>query len=103
MNRSVSLLLTLLLSSMVFAGMATAQGQVSGSGKILSLPAETAAYCHMTFPAARDNDLSRGHPDFVDGAVYSVDHYRRCDYDPLGIDEITQSRVNLGGTYGETE
>jgi len=104
MKRSVSLLSNLLLSSTLFWGVPTAQGEILGPGEIVKVPAENAAYCHMKFPAMHENSLSLAYPVFDDGAVHTVDFYGSCDYDPLGIEEIrTQRRVILRGIYEEGE
>ncbi len=104
MKKSVSLWSNLLLAFTLFWGVGTVQGEVLDSGEILRVPAENAAYCHMKFPAMREDSLSWAHPVFDDGAVYAVDFYGSCDHDPLGIDEIkAQRRVILRGIYGEGE
>jgi hypothetical protein len=103
MKKSVSLLSNLLLSSALFCG-GVAMAQELGSGAILRVPDANAAYCHMKFPAVREDSLSWAHPVFDDGAVHAVDFYGSCDYDPLGIDELrTQRRVIFGGIYGDGE
>ena len=61
-EKSVSLLSHLLLSSTLFWGVPMAQGEVLDSGEILRVPAESASYCHMTFPAMREDSLSWAHP-----------------------------------------
>jgi hypothetical protein len=102
MKKSGALLSSLLLSATLFGGVTTAQEL--GAGAILRVPDANAAYCHMKFPAMREDSLSWAHPVFDDGAVHAVDFYGSCDYDPLGIDEIkAQRRVILRGIYGEGE
>ena len=102
MKKSGALLSSLLLSATLFGGVTTAQEL--GAGAILRVPDANAAYCHMKFPAMREDSLSWAHPVFDDGAVHAVDFYGSCDHDPFGIDEIkTERRVRLRGIYGDGE
>ena len=102
MKKTGALVFGLVLSSALFGGAAMAQEL--GAGEVLRVPVEAAAYCHMKFPAIREDSLSWANPVFDEGAVHAIDVYGSCDYDPLGIDEIkAQRRVILRGIYGEGE
>ena len=104
MKKSVSLLSNLLLSSTLFWGVPLAHGEEIGSEESLKVPAVSADYCHMQFPAMREDSLSWARPVFEENAVNSVDFYGSCDHDPLGIDEIkTQRRVTFREIYGDSE
>ena len=104
MKTSVSLMFNVLVASMLFLVVPTAQSQDLGSGAILKVPAEGGAYCHMKYPAMLEDSLSWTHPVFDDGTVSTVDYYGSCDHDPFGIDEIkTERRVIFGGIYGDGE
>ena len=98
MKKSVSLLCNLLLSSTLFWGVPSAEAQEI----ISSVPAGTTDYCHLQFPAMREDSLSWERPvlDSTTGSV--VDFYGPCDYDPLGVDEIrVQRRVILRGHFDD--
>jgi hypothetical protein len=54
---------------------------------------EAVAYCHLKFPAIREDTLYSDHPvlkDPRDGDF--IDFYGPCDYDPLGKDAVLQQR-----------
>ena len=98
MKKSLSLLCNLLLSSTLFWGVPSAEAQEI----ISSVPAGTTDYCHLKFPAMREDSLSWERPvlDSTTGNV--VDFYGPCDYDPLGVDEIrVQRRVLLRGNFDD--
>lgn len=61
------------------------KGLVSGSN-----------YCHLKFPAIREDTLFSSRPvlkDPKDGDI--VDFYGPCDYDPLGKSEIARQRADV--------
>jgi len=100
MKKTGALVSGLVLTFTLLGGMVIAQEL--GPGEVIRV--EGAAYCHMKFPAAREDSLSWANPVFDEGAVHAIDYYGSCDYDPLGIDEIeAQQRVILRGIYGEGE
>ena len=52
--------------------------------------------CRLRFPAIREDTLFSSRPqlkDPKDGDL--VDFYGRCDYDPLGIEEIRRQRADV--------
>jgi hypothetical protein len=50
-------------------------------------------YCHLTFPAIREDTLSWDRPVLKDpGEGDIVDFYGSCDHDPLGKEEIESQR-----------
>ena len=98
MKKSVSLLCNLLLSSTLFWGVPSAEAEEI----ISSVPADTTNYCHLMFPAMREDSLSWERPvlDSTTGSI--VDFYGPCDYDPLGVDEVrVQRRVILRGNFDD--
>jgi hypothetical protein len=104
MKKSVSLLSNLLLSSSLFWGVATAQGEQVTLGEILKVPSSEAGYCHMQFPPMREDSLSWTRPVLNETAPASIDFYGPCDHDPLGTDEIqAQRRVLLRGIFEDSE
>ena len=98
MKKSVSLLCNLLLSSTLFWGVPSAEAQEI----ISSVPADMTNYCHLKFPAMREDSLSWERPVLDSTAGSMVDFYGPCDYDPLGVDEIrVQRRVILRGHFDD--
>jgi hypothetical protein len=56
----------------------------------------SANYCHLKFPAIREETLYSRSPvlkDPRDGDV--VDFYGRCDYDPLGPEEVRRQKADV--------
>ena len=98
MKKSVALLGNLLLSSALFWGVPSVEAQEM----ISAIPTDTTAYCHLKFPAMREDTLSWQTPilDPLTGNV--VDFYGPCDYDPVGLEEIrVQRRVILRGNFDD--
>ena len=98
MKKSAALLGNLLLSSTLFWGVPSVEAQEM----ISTIPSDTTAYCHLKFPAMREDTLSWQTPilDPLTGSV--VDFYGPCDYDPVGLDEIrVQRRVILRGDFDD--
>jgi hypothetical protein len=64
--------------------------------KIEALP-DYSNYCHLVFPAIREDTLSSAQPVLKDADSGDViDYYGPCDHDPLGKDEIaSQSAQRL--------
>jgi hypothetical protein len=96
MKKSLSLLCNLLLSSALFCVVPS----VEAEEMISSVPTDITDYCHLKFPAMREDSLSWERPvlDSVSGNI--IDFYGPCDYDPLGVDEIrAQRRVLLHGNF----
>ncbi|TMA11186.1 MAG: hypothetical protein E6J89_08525 [Deltaproteobacteria bacterium] len=51
-------------------------------------------YCHMQFPAIREDTLNSDRPVLKDASTGDiVDYYGSCDHDPLGKDEIAAQRA----------
>jgi hypothetical protein len=98
MKKAISLLCNLLLASTVFWGVPVVNAQET----ISSIPADTTAYCHLKFPAIREDTLSWERPVLDPSAGNIVDFYGSCDYDPLGSAEIrVQRRVLLRSDFDD--
>jgi hypothetical protein len=98
MKKTVSLLSNLLLSSTLFWGVPTAWAEEL----ISSVPTDITAYCHLKFPAMREDSLSWEQPVFDSSSGNIVDFYGPCDYDPMGLDEIrVQRRVIVRGDFDD--
>ena len=84
----------LLLSALLFTGTLGLSaepllGQVSVQRvlSVVALPASN--YCHMKFPAIRQETLGWDHPVLKDADSGDIiDFYGPCNHDPLGKDEI---------------
>ena len=100
MNKVTSLLSNLLLSATLFWGLPAAATDLP----IVRIPADSGDYCHMKFPALREDSLSWEKPVLDESAGNIVDFYGPCDYDPAGLDEIrAQRRVMRHGVYEDGE
>jgi hypothetical protein len=68
----------------------------AAEGIISKVPDSTGKYCHLKFPAMREDTLSWKRPvlkDPKEGDI--VDFYGACDYDPLGKEEIQRQKLFL--------
>ena len=53
------------------------------------------SYCHLTFPAIRENTLSWDRPVLKDPSEGDIiDFYGPCETDPLGQDQVRQQRLD---------
>jgi len=62
-------------------------------GVILKVSTPDGKYCHLKFPAIREDTLYSDHPVLKgpsDGDI--IDFYGPCDHDPLGKEEIEAQR-----------
>jgi hypothetical protein len=58
--------------------------------------ADPSGYCHLKFPAIREDTLFSNRPvlkDSRDGDI--IDFYGPCDYDPLGRQEVMRQRADI--------
>jgi len=65
-------------------------------GVISRVPSSGSNYCHLKFPAIREDTLFSRRPELKDpkdGDI--VDFYGPCDYDPLGIEQIRRQRADV--------
>lgn len=52
-------------------------------------------YCHMKFPAIREDTLSGDNPVLKDPSTNDIiDFYGPCDYDPKGKDAVQSQRAD---------
>lgn len=73
---------------------AAAEGVISNATLI------PGSYCHLTFPAIREETLSWDRPVLKDPSKGDViDFYGPCDHDPLGKDEIESQRRQSADVY----
>ena len=59
-------------------------------------------YCHMEFPAIREDTLYTDRPILKDRKEWDiVEFFGPCDYDPLGKEEIQVQRAKLSRDFSE--
>ena len=74
---------------------AAAEGVISNA--TLSSPGN---YCHLTFPAIREDTLSSDRPVLKASSEGDIiDFYGSCDHDPLGKDEIASQKRKAAERY----
>ena len=89
MKIATSFLAALLLFGSLGAGssFAAAEGVISNAVLV------PGSYCHLTFPAIREETLASDRPVLKDPSSGDiVDFYGSCDHDPLGEDEIESQK-----------
>jgi hypothetical protein len=67
----------------------------ASSGSNLQEELTPGSYCHLKFPAIREETLSSDHPvllDPSDGDI--IDYYGPCDEDPLGKDQVHEQKLD---------
>jgi len=65
----------------------------AAEGIISKVPDPLNNFCHLKFPAIRENTLFSDRPVLTDPAVGDIiDFYGPCNYDPLGKEEIARQR-----------
>jgi hypothetical protein len=90
MKIATSFLAALLLASSVGASSAFA----AAPGVISNTMFTEGSYCHLKFPAIREETLSWDRPVLKDPSEGDIiDYYGSCDHDPLGKDEIWSQRL----------
>jgi hypothetical protein len=66
----------------------------AAEGVIYKSPDSTGGYCHLKFPAIREETLSWNPPVLKDPSEGDiVDFYGPCDYDPLGQAEVLRQKL----------
>jgi hypothetical protein len=87
-----------LISMAMFVGALNVSESPSwaAQGIIYRSAAASDNYCHLKFPAIRENTLYSSRPvlkDPRDGDI--IDFYGPCDYDPLGQQEVMRQRAEM--------
>jgi hypothetical protein len=90
MKRMKSFLLALVLTGT--AGVTVAK---AADGVLLKEESTTGSYCHMKFPAIREDSLGTGYHPVLKSADTGdvIDFYGSCDEDPLGKDQWWSQRL----------
>jgi hypothetical protein len=67
----------------------------AAEGVIYRSPGSTGAYCHLRFPAIREETLSSNRPMLKDPSEGDIiDFYGPCNYDPLGRAEVLRQKAD---------
>jgi hypothetical protein len=62
---------------------------------ISKVPDRSGTFCHLKFPAIRDDTLFSDHPVLKDPSEGDIiDFYGPCNYDPLGRESILRQRFD---------
>jgi len=86
-----STLPVLLLTQALGSSVAPAVG---AEGVIVKQPLTSGSYCHLKFPAIREETLASAHPVLQDPSTGElIDFYGPCDHDPLGREEIQSQKL----------
>lgn len=64
-------------------------------GILSSVQIPGTSYCHLKFPAIREETLSSNHPILNASSSDVIDFYGPCDHDPLGKDEIQAQKYDV--------
>ena len=87
-------IVTPFVGALLLAGSLGASTAFSAApGVISNTVLSPGTYCHLTFPAIRENTLSSDHPvlkDPSDGDI--IDFYGPCDTDPVGKDQVHEQK-----------
>jgi hypothetical protein len=85
---------TLFLAALLLVGGLGATSTLAAAPGVISNAVLTpGSYCHLTFPAIRENTLGSDRPVLKDPSEGDIiDYYGLCDHDPLGQDEIATQR-----------
>jgi hypothetical protein len=92
MKKTISLLSTLLLSSILFWSVPAVEANQLVETEVIDLGA---GYCHMKFAPMSEATLSWDRPELNGDAEKSIDFYGPCDYDPTGPAEVRAQRAIL--------
>jgi hypothetical protein len=72
----------------------------AAEGIISKVPDSTGKYCHLKFPAIREETLASKRPVLKDPSEGDiVDFYGPCDHDPLGKEEIQRQKGDVQREY----
>ena len=88
-------IVTSFVGALLLAGSLGASTAFSAAPGVISNAVLTpGTYCHLTFPAIREETLSSDHPVLKDPSEGDIiDFYGPCDTNPLGEDQIHQQRL----------
>ena len=83
-----------IVSMMVLAGSMTTS-VFAADGVLLKEQFRADNYCHMKFPAIKEQTLAGSNPELKDSSSGDViDFYGSCDESPTGKDQIVEQRLD---------
>jgi hypothetical protein len=66
----------------------------AGEDVISRVPDPSGSFCHIRFPAIREDTLFSAQPILKDGSEGDIiDAYGPCDFDPLGEESLRKQRL----------
>ena len=88
---------TSFLAALLLVGSFGARSAFAAAPGVISNQVLTpGSYCHLTFPAIRENTLASDRPVLKDPSEGDIiDYYGSCAHDPLGADEIRSQKDQL--------
>ena len=92
---------TSFLAALVLVGSFGVRGALAVAPGVISNAVSTpGSYCHLRFPAIREDTLASNRPVLKDPSEGDIiDFYGSCDHDPLGKDEIESQRQQSAEQY----
>jgi len=92
---------TSFLAALVVVGSFGVRGALAVAPGVISNAVSTpGSYCHLRFPAIREDTLASNRPVLKDPSEGDIiDFYGSCDHDPLGKDEIESQRQQSAEQY----
>jgi hypothetical protein len=93
-------IVTSFLAALLLVGSFGVKGALAAPGVISSTASTPSSYCHLRFPAIREDTLGSNRPILKDASEGDIiDFYGSCDHDPLGKDEIESQRQQASELY----
>jgi len=88
---------TSFLAALLLVGSFGTTGALAAAEGVISNATFTpGSYCHLTFPAIREETLASDRPVLKDPSEGDIiDFYGSCDHAPLGADEIRSQKDQL--------
>ncbi|HET8562594.1 MAG TPA: hypothetical protein VFM35_01855 [Candidatus Binatia bacterium] len=94
-------MLTSFLAAFLLVGSFRVNGTFAAAPGVISNQVLTpGSYCHLTFPAIREETLGWDRPVLKDASSGDIiDFYGPCNHDPLGKDEIASQKREAAEQY----
>jgi hypothetical protein len=98
----VKIATSFLAASLLVGGLGVKSTFAAAEGVISNATLTPGSYCHLTFPAIREETLSWDRPVLKDPSAGDIiDFYGPCDHDPLGKDEIASQKRQSAERYDD--
>jgi hypothetical protein len=94
-------IVTSVLATVLLVGSFGVSGAFAAAPGVISNAVSTpGSYCHLRYPAIREDTLASSRPVLKDPSEGDIiDFYGSCDHDPLGKDEIESQRQQAAEQY----